>query len=792
MKRLLWLKAWRDLRQNFGAFLACIVIMALAIALLIGLTATYANLGNSTDYAYRRFQFLDASVNLKDSPPTLADTVAQVPGVAAVEARYRQKIRIVLPNQSDYTQGVALGVPALRPLTVNQLHVLSGSALRLPRGEALLEKRYADLHGFRVGDRIRIQKRVGNTRVERQFTLVGLVVSPEWLWVTPDRLDPRPAVRRFGVVFLSHQDMASLTGTSLINELQLRLQSSADPISTLSQVSRLLAGQRQGPVLGREDQPSYALLERDRKGLAGVASVFPVTLLFLSGIMLFLNLWQLIHSQRKQIGLLLCQGLSWAQIGASYLALALLVGLISAISGTLLGPGLAHLATQRYVATLSLPFVVESTPWGVLWLGWGVALALSVLAALASLRRLFSKTPLELLHQEFAAEAGGWLGRLPLRLHLVWMYPLRNLVRQPGRSFVMIGGSLVSLSLLLMTLALYESQRSSTEFLLGQMHRYDVQVDLFASPRAQIPPIEHWPGVYKVERIRREGATLYAGSRRLERGIWGLEQGSSLLRLFDEQLQPLDLPGDALCLSRVQQRQLGVREGDTLQLEIPNWTGQSIRIPIRVGPTVYEPVQGPLKIDVRHLHRLAAKVRFSPPVFNSLLLTCDPNQLAGLRRKLLREPLVESISTLQDLRSDVQELLSLALVYIGLMLSCAALISLALIQACVTMSFNERRREVASLLVQGVRTRQVFALLFRETLLLWLISAGLGILCGFAAGDWLLGHYQPDLLALRLKLGPLAVVGTLAAGFGVTMLASAGAMRDLIRTPLAEATRSPE
>ena len=108
------------------------------------------------------------------------------------------------------------------------------------------------------------------------------------------------------------------------------------------------------------------------------------------------------------------------------------------------------------------------------------------------------------------------------------------------------------------------------------------------------------------------------------------------------------------------------------------------------------------------------------------------------------------------------------------------------------MNLSERRAEVACMLVQGIRQFDLFRLLLSEALYLWVIGLALGVPAGYAAGDWLLSHYQCDLIDLRLQLHPTTVAWTALSGLAVTLLASLRAINQLLRIPLAEATRSPD
>jgi len=788
--KLLWVKAWRDLRHNFSAFLACIVMMALAIALLIGFSSAYFNLGESAQLTYQKLQFLDASVYLRGSSPSWVDRVRALPCVAAAEGRGGSTVRILLPA-GEKAHGWVLGIPTDRALTVNQLLIQRGGGLRQGRGECLLERRFAEAHGFQVGDTLELEKGLDRKRLR----IAGLVCSPEYLWLTPDRLDPRPAARRFGVVFASHADVAGLNGSPLIGEIHLRWKPGFESRNCLHEVEKLLEGQRDGPARERAQQASHSLLERDRKAFAGIASVFPAALLALSGLMLFLTLWQLIHQQRKQIGILICQGLSPLWVIGHYLALSLFVGAGSSLLGSLLGPWLAHWATGFYVRTLGLPFVSEAIrPLSVVT-GWSVALTLALLAAGAALKHLLQLQPLQLLRSEFLAtsQMPAWLSWLPIRFSYGWLFPLRNLMRQPWRSLTMIAGVAMSNGLLLMTLAMVDSQSTTLNFLLTDVHRYDLQADLErTNVSSDRPSVAAWPEVERVEEVLRVPATLYHGSLFLERGIWGIPADAQLLRLFDTQLAPMK-PGPDLTLSPLQMRLLALRSGDRAEVVIPNGEANPFRHDVPVGRPVYEPIQGPPKIELHTLQRLYCRSVNSPrEVTNILLIKVRPGQLQEVRRRLHQDKRVREVITLQQMREDIHDLLRLALAYISLMLGCAGLISLALVHACTTMNLSERRAEVACMLVQGVRHGDLFRLLLGEALYLWLLGLALGIPAGYAAGDWLLGHYQSDLIDLRLQLLPTTVVATSTVGLVVTLLASLRAIRQLLQIPLAEATRTPD
>ncbi|MBT9584928.1 ABC transporter permease [bacterium] len=790
---MIWTKAWRDFLSHRLALATSIFMMGLGIALLVAFSSAFLNLGQSARLTYQRLDFLDATCYLRHSSPTLTQRVLALSGVHSAEGRRSEGIRIQLPG-GEMVQGVALGIPAERELTVNRLHLHQGDRLRNQRGGALLEKRFARAFGYQPGDTLIVQ----NPQVRRRFQVVGLVSSPEFLWLTPERLDPRPAAHRFGVMFISHKDMASLAGSDAINEIHVRFRPAVNHGSECLSLTRHLQGDLSTSVVPRSEQTSNALLERDRRAFAGVSATFPLVLIGLSGVMLFLTLWQLLHSQRKQIGTLFCLGFSRSRIAAQYLLLAAIVGALSGLVGLLLGPPLARLCTRYYVDQLGLPFWSDGLQVPSLLAGMALALVVSSLACLAALADLLRSSPLELLRQDFSPRPKlvSWLQWLPIRGHYRAFFPLRNLLRQPWRSMTMIGAIALSTSLILMTLSLFDSQSTTLDFYLSKIHRYDLKVDLAKEyTPSDLPPVEHWPGVQRVERVLVVGATLHHGKQHLARGIWGLSSDSQLLQLYDSQGRPLvALKGQGVLLAPIAWRTLDLTgEGQPVQLEISNGQRHPPLQSIVSGPLLYEPVLGPPKCELSDLQRYRARSRGGPrEVVNNLLVQVAPRALESVRHRLLLDPRVHKVETMASLRRDIYDLLRMVMAYLSLMLGCSALSSIAMIHMGCTMNLSERSTEVAALLVQGVRRRDIILLLLIEFLYLWLTGLALGIGAGTWAGNWMLGNFQNDLIDLRLQLLPRSLLATAAFSLGLCLIACYGPIRRLLKVCLADAMRAPD
>ncbi|HXE73888.1 MAG TPA: FtsX-like permease family protein, partial [Candidatus Nitrosotenuis sp.] len=513
--------------------------------------------------------------------------------------------------------------------------------------------------------------------------------------------------------------------------------------------------------------------------------------LTLSGLILAVTLWQLISRQRRQMGILLALGLFPWQIFLHYLTVSVLVGGAGALAGVLVGHLLGQICTRFYADALGLPLVDTPPAWQAMLVALGGALVVSLGAGWWASQRLLGLHPAQALRPEVSSTSRRAPVRLGRRLPLWLRLPLRNLLRQPGRSTVAMLGVASAVAQILMTLAFLDSQEFALRFFFQQVFAYDLRVGLVTqmSP-SSLPPVQDWPGVRYSEAYLRQEVILQRGSRRVRTAVWGVPPQARLLRLHDPQRRPLPPPqGDLLLLGTVLMRQLGARPGDTVQMTLdrgprsraPTWT-------YRVGPELFEPVADVAKVGLHQLQRQLLATNPAPPdAVDFLLLDVEPGYHDSVKRRLEREPLVASISDMNDMRSDILDLLRMLDAYKGLMFLFSSILAVAAVTGTTTMSVMERTPELATMSTLGVHRRTLLLMLVTETTMLWLGGFCLGAPAGVALGNWLVNNYQSELLQIQLLVSPSTLLGTAAVSLALCLLAVVNGLRTVLRVPLTEA-----
>lgn len=768
-------------------------MVAVAVSLFMAFSSASNNLEKSCDSTYQQLRFLDFYIPLRGVGSTALARVQSIPGVVAAVGRRIVTARILLEGGEHEANAKVIGSPVgSRPL-VNDLFIHEGHYLSAPRGEALIEKRFAAYHNIKVGQRIRMKRRYAEAQ---SFQVVGIVSSPEFIWLADDRLDPRPAARRLAIVFVSQSDACTLEGQTGFNDIEVRCSSPAVVDKAMAEArKRLLADLTENPV-PRADQASNSLLMRDRKAFAGVALLFPLIFLSLATLTLLATLWQLVVGQRKLVGVMMATGISERAVVGHYLFLCVVIAGIGSVLGIIMGQPLGILCTRYYADSLGLPLVVTQFYPMLALVGGSATVIAAILTGWRSTSRLLGLEPAEVMRVEFAP-----VGRVP-RLEkfipglenagYVLQLPLRNVLRHPLRNLGVLCSLGFSVAILVMTLTFYDSEHGTLDFFFTQVHHYDLQVDLVqpTSPQA-LPSFSLWPGVNRVEYFLGQAVRL-TGSKEVERRVWGIPQDSRLVRMFDKDHKPIQLADDnQVLMGPLPMISLGVGAGSrlTLRSDSPQLRGKETTLV--VGPELFEPVSNPAKLTLNKLQMIMnAATIFPRDGVNIVLMQVDQDAIEKVHNRLYNSPFVAEVTDFHQYKEDVRLLLSLANAYFGLMAVFSGLLAFALLMASSTMTVADRSGEIATLAVLGLSERSLGMMLIVETLILWAGAVIIGVPGGYLLGNWLLNHYQSDLIQMQLSLSPQTIFFTTVGSLVLCLLATLYSLNQVLKIPLSDATRS--
>jgi putative ABC transport system permease protein len=783
------LKTLRDVRRSRWQFLAVCVATALGVAIFIGSYGSYENLRGSYARTYEGLLMADAWFQVEDAPESVVADIRTQPGVVAAEGRLIADLPVVFPGHDlprILTRLVSLpGAPGSRERpSVNDVSVVEGSYI-LDATQVLLDQAFARFNNVGVGDQVEVIAPGGGTL---ELTVAGLVVSPEYLFAARNEQEMFSPPSQFGVAFLPYTTLASFLGMDgRISDVAIRLIAGADASVVTRQVSGVLEAYGPSQATDRTHQLSNRLLQLDLDGFRGLALVFPLLFLIVGSLAVYTLLNRLMQSQRGQIGVMRAMGYSQGAVLRHYLRFGVLVGLVGAVLGVVGGWMLADLVTRGYASSLNVPFVIVSTNWSLIAVGFcaglGVAIVSSLLPAWSAARippaeamRPPSpphgmRSPLERLLPI--------MRRLPYSLKL----PLRNVVRVPRRSLFTVFGVGAGVSLVLVAASLLDSFDGAVALQFDSIENYDARVDFEgAFPLAQLADVKSLQGVRSVEAIAEVRVRLSAGSRQADVLLQGLQPQADLLRVYTPGHDRIR-PGGGLLVPETLASSLGLHAGDTVSVQL--LTGPTAAVDLRVDGVTAQPLGS---VVISRLDT-AASLLGDGESGTAMLVKVDGQDGETLRDDLDAVPGVATVKLKQDVRDYIGQFSALFIVFVTIMLVFGVVLGFVVIFNSITISVQERQRELATMRVIGTSTGRILRVLTIENAIIGLLGVLLGIPIGLVVAGYFASLYQNDLIDMPLVIYARTYLLAASGALLTVLLAEVPAVRFVRRLNLAQATK---
>lgn len=793
--RKLYRDLWRTKAQNFAVGFT----VMLGVAFFGAATMSYRNLDASYRYSYDRLLFEDFGIALHSAPERAASRLLTIPGVVAVQGRLAQDVPMELPGRQDRRLvGRLISIPPDKRPLVDDLSVTEGRYLKVGSArEVLLESSFAKYHGLHPGDKMAVTK--GTARVN--FTIAGIVKSPEYIYVVRSKQDLFPLPDVYGVMYVSESVLGPLVGkTGMINEIKVRIDRPERLGTAMHEAASMLRVYRPDPPVPRADLPSHQLLQQDIEGFKAYSVLFPALFLSVAGLTFYTLLMRMITQQRAMIGLMRALGFTRGQVVRHYMASGFAVGVLSSAVGTGLGWAFAQWATAAYVGygMIAIPFIRYEAAMGPMTLGFILGALVCTVASAAPARSAAAIGPAEALRGPKPASGRTIrIDRLMPGLKLMWRVPIRNVFRQLKRTLATLFGIVAGLALVIVAQGLLDSTSAMIKLMLTEMFRDDLRV-AFAVPAdiTEVTRVRSWPGVVWAEGQLDVPIDFSKGRARYSALLSGVPDGTRFRQLQDAGGRPIELTAKGAIFGPTLRRRLSLEIGDTVVMRLPKEATDLEATPklIQVAGFNEEPVGTLAYLPAREVWRIFhQELRWQPQAVTGIAVQVRERDRPEVRRRLLNLPAATAVTSIADLRTMVNALVELTRSYVFVMLAFGASLAFAIVYSMVSVNVVERTAEVATLRTLGFTRLEIAGMVTLENLIL----AALGVVFGLPAGKQLTEGFlifgqseeQMDLFKMTATIEPGTYIFSAILIVGVVLFAQMPALLGLWRIDLARAAK---
>jgi putative ABC transport system permease protein len=733
---------WRLRYQGF----TIAVLVACGIASFVSAVAAAASMQASRDAFYAEARFADIFCSLKRAPRVVLERLRDLPGVSAVDGRLVDDYRVELPETSEpvIARFVSLAWPPAEHLDRVMLRagrlVEPGSTQ-----EVVVSEAFADAWHLVPGSTLAavINERRAKLRV------VGVAVAPEFAFTFAHTGLPDP--KHFGIVWMDEDALAKAMGAvGAFNDVALELGAHADPAETLRRVDAVLEPYGGLGAVDRSDQLSAKLVDQKIEQLAKLAKTLPVIFLGVASFLLNVLLSRIVGTQREQIATLKALGYRERELFRHYLEFAATITAIGIVLGVGLGVLGARSLLHMYALYFKFPaFIFRFNAWAIVFAAL-VALAAGLAGTAFAVRKAVAIPAAEAMRPEAPpAYHATAFDRLYAALSPIARMVLRDVQRRPGRLCLSAGSIALATAIVLAGSVFGDSLDEVLRLQFEVAHREAVTVTLDeARPWSAVEDAAALPGVVNAEGERLVPVRLRAGPRFRTTAILGLPPRSDLHRLLDATGRPLALP-PGLSLSRVLADSIGVKSGDSVEVDVLEGERPKLRVPVAalvddlLGLSAY--------MNARELARLLDE----EPRANVLLLDVRPSDIDAVSERLRAVPAAAGVSRPALDRGLVQAQVADVFTVLSILLALfATAIAIGVVYNNARIALEVRSRDLATMRILGFTRGELAGILLGEQGIQVLLGVAPGLLLGRTlAGLWL-STIDHELLRIPLAIAP--------------------------------------
>lgn len=743
-------KLFRDLSRMKGQMVAVSLVMACGLAMMVMTRSLILTLDSMREAYYQRYRMADVFGSLKRAPLAMADRLAAIPGVTAVEPRVVLDVTLDLPGLAEPATGHIVSLPEDKPQVLNQLFLRMGRMPRLDeRREVVVSEAFAQANFLKPGDSV---SAVINGRRDT-LVITGIALSPEFVFEARAG-ETLPDNKRYGVFWMNYRAVAvAYNMDGAFNDFCADLAPGTAPGPVLAEMDRLLINYGALGAYTRKDHASAMRLDDEIRVLTALSVAYPVVFLSVAAFMVNAVLARLVRLQREQIAQLKALGYSSTQVGFHYMKFALVIvvlgTILGGIAGRYMGGGLVNLYTM-FFRFPSLEFTFDFSALGLALLVSAGAASLGVVKVV---RQAVKLPPAEAMRPEPPADfKPSILERLGLTKGFSpgFRMALRNIERKPWQAvFTMFGLSLAT-GLMVLPGAMNDSIDYLLTYQWNLQQRQDVVVFLTepASPTG-FHDIEHLPGVLRAEPVRSVQARLRYGHHSRKLAITGMPKGASLNRLLDDKGNTIVLPDEGLVMSEKLAEILGARIGDEVQVEVLEGQRPLRRVAITGLITDYAGVQA--YMDIASLRRMMRE----GDTINGAYLSVDQAKWAEFMREAKDTPRASIVLVKKEQLAAFRNTTGQSIgILRQLYFTLAVIVAFGVVYNSSRIALSERSRDLATLRVVGFSQKEVASVLLGELGLLVLGALPMGLLFGRGLTTFIINSFSTETVRMPLVINP--------------------------------------
>lgn len=523
-------------------------------------------------------------------------------------------------------------------------------------------------------------------------------------------------------------------------------------------------------TLDRNSHYSYRDYGACADRMNGIAQVFPVFFFLVAALVCMTTMTRMVDEQRNEIGTLKALGYSKVQISSKYLLYALIASILGSILGCLVGmilfPYVIFTAWNTLYNLETIKFAFQP---GLMLVASGSVIGITLLATLYSIYSELIEVPSQLMRPK-AAKIGKKiiLERIPFiwnHLSFLRKVTARNIFRYKKRFFMTVIGIAGCSALLVAGFGINDSISDIVHQQFEVINHFEASINVSNIDDDFEQTLKKQKGVTDI--MEEDTLPVTANIADKDASVTVhivddknlLKDFTTLKSINDDQEVNLNSKGAVISQKMAEKMEKGI--GDTITFKDANDNEIEVKI-----TDIYENYVGHNIYVTRDLYDTWNSNAELTKTY--LLKTNDTSDdfEHQLGQKLMDINGVDSVTFYSSLQENFTDMIaSISMVVVVLVISAAALAFVVLYNLS-NVNISERTREIATIKVLGFTSRETSQYVNRESILLTMIGAAVGLIVGIFLHNLIMNLAEMDDIMFGRTIKPISFV----ISFALTMV----------------------
>ncbi len=693
-------KMFRDMKKNWFPFVSILILSYLALFLYTGMSCSNIGIRQLRSEYHKETNLADIWIYGMDMTDDICGKIDAISDVD--DSQLRMKLT------AESTEGYQIDLYAEKENNITVPYNMDGADFDAGAQQGIwLNSRYAKAHDINVGDMFTIKW----NGIEISQEIKGFIMSPEYEYYKAPE-DVEPDFSHMGYAYMSYDSLKEILGDTMPSYNQIVVTIGNANASEVENDITAAIDDNYSQIFDQSNFNGLTAFDSELSQHDMFAYAFPIIFILIAILTIITTMGRIINNQRTQIGTMKALGIKRHKIIIHYIMFSLVVSAVGCIVGVITGP-----IVMGPVFNDFMPESYSMPKWGYSYSikFYIVALAIVVICAFASYincRKLINLNTVEILYARAPKDAKNCLfEKLPFwkRFKFATKYNLRDMARAKIRSIIVVIGIGCGTILILCALGCNDTMDGMKSWMFDDLMKYDSSIRI-----STLTPKEEYTKIAEDE----DGELLMSSSVEVrsdngkETAKTGLTvpQSDKLYTITDTNKKVCGLKDNEIYITENFAKEHGIKTGDELEIRT---SGENEWKKVKVTGLIKNPNNQGIVMLESTLEKNG--IDFVPTTIITSK-SVDEN-------KYENSDYVISVSSKSDMVKSWESNIEIFDVIIMIFVSFSFVLVFIVLQNAATLSFNERRKEFATLKVMGVKHTDLKKILRAQNL--WLTIVGI-------------------------------------------------------------------